>query len=270
MTEAIDHLEPQDIKKVEQALQMLEAGDPQKAEALLNRVIQNTPNNYIYQWEENDTLFIKFWDQAEFVHYATWQKQQDITKTVYWIKSAYPRAYYYLGFLSVKTQQYERALTFLNRGHDLEPTNPKFNLEKAHVHLRLGQLENALDLYHKIDTIGPHVSARDVAVAMRGRGFVLIEMKKLDEAEAMFKQSLEFEPANKVALNELRYIEHLRHGGSSVTPNVVATQGNSISNCVVCGQQTQNGIVINVSGMAVTICPKCKKKYTKKWWQFWK
>lgn len=41
-------------------------------------------------------------------------------------------------------------------------------------------------------------------------GFALIELRKLDEAEAVFNDSLKIEPANKVALNELAYIRDLR------------------------------------------------------------
>ena len=101
---------------------------------------------------------------------------------------------------------------------------------------------------------------------MIGDSQISVRLRKesrLDEAKAMFQQSLEFEPNNKVALNELRYIEHLRPGGAMVTPNIGATQGNSPSKCVSCGRQTQNDLIINVRGMTLTLCHKGKRNLTK-------
>jgi Flp pilus assembly protein TadD len=48
------------------------------------------------------------------------------------------------------------------------------------------------------------------AIALRGMGFSLIELNRLDEAERAFKQSLDIDPTNAVALNELAYIKDLR------------------------------------------------------------
>ena len=41
-------------------------------------------------------------------------------------------------------------------------------------------------------------------------GFSLIELNRLNEAEQAFNQSLEIDPKNSVALNELAYIKKLR------------------------------------------------------------
>ena len=48
------------------------------------------------------------------------------------------------------------------------------------------------------------------ARALRGMGFCLIELGKLDEAEKMFKDSLKLVPENQTALNEIGYIKELR------------------------------------------------------------
>ncbi len=48
-----------------------------------------------------------------------------------WIGNAYPRAHYYLGFLCVKRRQFDRAVEFLDRGHQLEPTNPMLLCKSA-------------------------------------------------------------------------------------------------------------------------------------------
>ena len=47
-------------------------------------------------------------------------------------------------------------------------------------------------------------------MSLRGLGFSLIELKQLDEAEKAFQESLQIEPENKLAQNELAYIQQLR------------------------------------------------------------
>ena len=45
---------------------------------------------------------------------------------------------------------------------------------------------------------------------MRGQGINLIDLNRLDEAEAALQRSLEVEPENPNALHELGYLERLR------------------------------------------------------------
>ena len=69
----------------------------------------------------------------------------------------------------------------------------------------LGAYRHGLGLAREFES-----SRREEAVALRGIGFALIELGRLDEAEAVFLESLEADPDNEAALNELRHIEHLR------------------------------------------------------------
>jgi tetratricopeptide (TPR) repeat protein len=260
-----------DVEKVNAAMQAIMSGNLDRAETLLLAVIANTPSEYSNCEDHGETVSIRFWDQTAFVHYVTWQQGQGLAqKGINWIGNAYPRAHYYMGFLCVKRRQFHRAIEFLDKGLRLEPTNPMFALEKAQALVHLGRTEDALAIYDGITEIGPHVSARDVAVARRGRGFVLIEMGDLDGAETAFKASLEIEPASEVALNELRYIDHLRHGGPPTFTQSVSSSGPDLAHCAVCGQQFNQGVVISVQGMPTSICKRCEGKLTKKWWQFWK
>src|SRR5262249_21087967 len=158
-------------------------------------VIGNCPTGYTNSSEAPDGgTVIKFWSQHDFIHYVMWQKQQGIECGVQWVGNAYPRAYYYLGFICVKNRQYGPALQYLTRGQELEPTNPKFNFEKAQALVHSGDKAAALALYQAVTEVGPQISARDLAVAQRGRGFVLIDLGRLEEAEAAFRSSLEIEP----------------------------------------------------------------------------
>lgn len=263
--------ESADADTVNAAVESLAAGDIGKAEFLLSGVIANTPSEYVNCEEDNEAISIKFWDQAEFVHYVMWHKQQGLAnKGINWIGNAYPRAHYYMGFICVKRKQFDRAIAFLDRGQALEPTNPKFAFEKALALVHTGRKDEALALYDQVTEIGPHVSAHDLAVARRGRGFVLIEMDNFDGAETAFLSSLELEPNSEVALNELQYIHHLRQGGAATFTEAVPCAGPNISQCAACGSQFDKGVVVSVSGIPVGICRRCERKLTKKWWQFWR
>src|SRR4051812_5806105 len=200
--------EAADAARVDAAVHLIGTEALDAAESLLLSVIANTPRVYANSLETAEGLSIKFWGQQEFIHHVTWHERdpRGTPQSTVWLKNAYPRAYYYLGFLCVKRKQFARAIDFLDKGRALEPTNPKFKLETAQALLSSGRLAEARALYEEVTEIGPCTSARDLAMARRGHGFVLIEMGRLDEAELAFKASLEIEPQNRLALHELGYI----------------------------------------------------------------
>jgi tetratricopeptide (TPR) repeat protein len=250
---------------VDQAVAALIAGDLAAALALLRGVIANTPAGYANSSEDPDgRLCIKFWDRQAFIHYVLWQKRQGHSRSVRWVGNAYPRAYYYMGFLGVKSRQYEEALKYLERGHELEPTNPKFTFEKAQALVHSGHKLQALALYETVTEVGPYVSTPDIAVARRGRGFVLIELGRLDEAEAAFTSSLEIEPGNEIALGELQYIKQLRQGGNRSPGKAVPTQTSRLFDCAVCGKSLAQGVVVTVNGVPQIVCDGCEGRLPKK------
>lgn len=82
----------------------------------------------------------------------------------------------------------------------------------------LGHLKHygeAMLVYDKALTI-PTLSPRDRARLYRGKGFLLTETDRLDDALAAYRESLKAEPNNPGALNEIDYIERLKAGGSKV------------------------------------------------------
>jgi tetratricopeptide (TPR) repeat protein len=76
----------------------------------------------------------------------------------------------------------------------------------------LGKFEEALVVYQSAEAFSVKKPSQRPyrAIALRGMGFSLIELNRLDEAEQAFKQSLEIDPMNALALNELAYIKNLR------------------------------------------------------------
>jgi tetratricopeptide (TPR) repeat protein len=257
-------IERQDADKVEEAVTAIQQGQLDRARRLLEEVKANTPSEYAFQYEEGDALVMKFWDQTEFVHYVTRHKDS-IKKRLVWRTSAYPRAHYYLGFLEVKAGNYARAVELLDAGERLEP-NPHFLLEKAQAYLRgFHDHQRAIACYEEVLEQGGEVSSLLRAVALRGKGFVLIEMDHLDEAEACFRASLHLDPSSQVARNELTYIARLRAGGRKAPPEIVTTGGQKGPvPCSECGKEFTEGKVMNVGERLVYLCQSCYDKRPRK------
>jgi len=95
-------------------------------------------------------------------------------------------------------------------------------------------------------------------------------MNRLGQAEEAFKKSLELEPGNQVAENEIRYIEHLKRGGFKTDISLTKTTSTDQSVCAICGQSFTEGVLVSSDGVPQVICKNCNSKKTKKWWQFWK
>jgi tetratricopeptide (TPR) repeat protein len=140
----------------------------------------------------------------------------------------YPLMSLMLGVYYNEIGKLEDALRVLELGLTLSPVS-EMNLgqhvlqlmsERAVTLSMLGRRDDALAAY---DT-ALELSAKDNLAAarlQRGRGSVLIDLKRLDDAEAAFRESLKLEPGNALAENELAYIAHIRAGGRASDPTMV-------------------------------------------------
>ncbi|MBC7805054.1 MAG: hypothetical protein H7145_02775 [Akkermansiaceae bacterium] len=220
------------------AMEAIEAERFEEAERILLAIVANTPADYRYQYDSEDgELCIKFWDQAEFIHYVTrLQAQGKADRSIIWQGNAYGKAHYYLGFLYVKRRKPGDALRYLEAGLALEPDKPLMRMEYANAIGMAGDRLASLREFEKVVAQGDAIVPELQAVALRGKGFQLIELARLVEAETAFRDSLKVDPRNPIALHELKYIRHLRDGGEMV------------------GTQFSDD----------------DKEVPKKWWQFWR
>jgi tetratricopeptide (TPR) repeat protein len=129
-----------------------------------------------------------------------------------WIDWGYKETLQMKAFMAADKQDFASALSILNSIEKLAPVSAGTAAERGYVLNQLKQFENALAAYtraHSLSTRYPSQRPFEAA-SLRGMGFALIELQRLDEAEAVFGDSLKIEPNNKVALNELAYIRDLR------------------------------------------------------------
>lgn len=251
--------EAQDAKMVDRAIEVLQRLDLEEVERLLRPVIANTPNHYLNEFEKEGKRYVKFWDRAEFTAYSMRQTPREAAEII-WLRNAYPRAHFYMAYVSLERQQPQEAIRWLDAGMKLEPAQPHFRTEKANALSMLGRHAEALSMY---DTVLQDVTVcapSTRAHALRGRGVQLIELGELDAAEQSFLESLEYDPESLRAQGELEYIHHLRSGGDPVPEQLGVTGPKSAGlSCAVCGTEV---LLSARDSSDKVVCESCTQRGT--------
>jgi tetratricopeptide (TPR) repeat protein len=146
------------------------------------------------------------------------------------VPNPYPITAFYLGTYYNEVGRPAEALRALDAGlalpapipdSDVGQTHPLLISERGAALFSLRRWEEGLMNYER----GLTINALDNptrARMLRGRGFALIELGRLDEAEKAYRDSLVSEPNNQNALTELTYIARLRAGGP-MAPSAIYT-----------------------------------------------
>ena len=136
------------------------------------------------------------------------------------VANPYPAISFLLGTYYNETGKAHEALRVLNiglslsavKGASLGQTLPILLSEKGTAYVVLKRWPDSLAAYEEGLKL-PGLQDRDRARLLRGRGFALTELGRLDEAETAYQDSLTSEPGNARALTELNYIRRVRAGG---------------------------------------------------------
>lgn len=181
--------------------------DYMRAEHFLQRLIDTCPDDWQAQYKSpNGNIEYAFWDVQEFEAYLPYFHKHELGKEVDWVGPSYSRAYYHFSNIFLEQKQYKQALAYVNEGLILEPDHPELLCHKALILRCMDQLRDAYDLYIHALHVRPWTPAGVKARAMRGAGVLLSEFGKLEAAANMLKSSLELDPGNPTAMNELSHI----------------------------------------------------------------
>lgn len=136
------------------------------------------------------------------------------------VANPYPNAAFLLGSYFNEVKRPADALRVLDLGLSLPSvmageshgeTLPQIFAERAIALISLKRLPEALAGYESGLHL-PHLTDKHRGRMLRGRGLVLTEMGRLDEAEGSYRDSLVSDPNNTIALQELQYIARMRAG----------------------------------------------------------
>lgn len=126
--------------------------------------------------------------------------------------NVYPMAALLLGSWANERRDADGAVKALRRGLALQPGNALLASELGAAFTLQHRWPEALAVYEAALEANPELGKLARARLLRGKGFALIELGRLDEAEAAYRQSLEAEPNHGGAQHELAYIAGLRKG----------------------------------------------------------
>lgn len=131
------------------------------------------------------------------------------------LNSTCSNAYYLLGYANLELGLAKKAKENILSALQLSPMNSEYLSELGYIYQIQKDWINSLITFEQAEESAEAFSPEQVknielARALRGSGYALIEMGKLDEAEEKYKQCLLIDNQDKKALHELQYIKKLR------------------------------------------------------------
>ena len=124
-------------------------------------------------------------------------------------------AYFMRGFAEVDLGELSAARADYDRLIALSPHNPHYLNEVGQFRSRMRDWNGALDLFQRAEEDAKAFSApgradAELGSALRGIGYVDVELGKLDDAEATYHRCLEIDANDQKAKAELGYVLNLR------------------------------------------------------------
>jgi tetratricopeptide (TPR) repeat protein len=150
---------------------------------------------------------------AEALVYLLQASNDKTTASVY--GPAWCDAYFLRGYALIELGRTGEARAALERAVQLAPREAHYRSELAELYAREKRWDDALaafDASAKVaeESVQPERKNVELGRALRGKGFVLVELGRMEEAEAIYRKCLEIDPTDTKAMNELRYVQSRR------------------------------------------------------------
>jgi tetratricopeptide (TPR) repeat protein len=201
--------EVQQANLLQEGVTFIRLRKPQDAIAFFEKVIAYYESRY----EGGPARIYCASNQAETIFYLAKHASQN-SKTDAKVVRFWCNAQFLKGYALVELGRIEDAQAAIRAAIALSPANSQYLSELGSTYLRQKDWTKAMETYKSAEEFAefsePQVKHRHLAVALRGTGYALIELGRLDEAEAKYKQSIQIDPDENLARNQLEYIRHLR------------------------------------------------------------
>lgn len=191
----------------------------------LQEALAHAPACYPQVELRGDHIIVRSDDQDEYLPIslvaAAAFSQSGNNVTVSQAPNVYVSISLLLGAYANENHDFEEAIRWLDRGLALQPHNQFLVSEKAAALGQLGRTQEGYDLI-KAELDDPAAVGLDRSRYKRLAGETLIDLNRLDDAEAALNESIRLEPNNPGARNELAYIARVRAGETRERANLVA------------------------------------------------
>lgn len=123
-------------------------------------------------------------------------------------------AQYLKGYALVELGRLAEGRAALERAIELSPANTQYRSELGHIYQAEENWPKALEVFTEaerfVEFSSEDVRTRHHTRALRGQGFALIEMGRLDEAESRYRRCLKLDAGDRQAALALWLIDELR------------------------------------------------------------
>jgi tetratricopeptide (TPR) repeat protein len=193
---------------VQEAIRLLRDRRPQQAILAADEVID------FYETRQRITPQRVFCARngKEALHYIEQHARQNTGRDAIVVRN-WCDALFLKGYALVEIGDLAGARAALRAAIALSPANAQYHAELAAIHTADKNWNDALESFRAAEAAAEFSEgARQAQLARihRGTGHVLVELKRYDEAEQRYRQSLELEPDNEQAKQQLEAIRELR------------------------------------------------------------
>lgn len=131
------------------------------------------------------------------------------------IGPAWAQAYWARGYAYSEMARYADARVELEKALALSPMDSQYKNELAFTYQHTSEWEKMLVLYREAEGDAEISATTDQVsnlqcTALRGQGYALVELHRLDEATEAYQRCLKLKPGEPKSLGELGYIKDLR------------------------------------------------------------
>jgi tetratricopeptide (TPR) repeat protein len=198
--------------QVEQAAVLLKAG---RAREALDRYLEPAIAAFEQRYKDESVRVFAARGQAETLVYLLEVANAGGGTRAVVIGPASAHAYYLKAYALIELRQLASARPPLQRALALSPRNAQYLSEWGYLQIQDGDLQGAAQTFKRAEDAAREFSPAEMRTAeltraWRGAGYVLIEQNRLDEAEKMYRRSLELDAEDSTSRNQLKYIDSLR------------------------------------------------------------
>ncbi|RDS79985.1 tetratricopeptide repeat protein [Dyella psychrodurans] len=134
-------------------------------------------------------------------------------------KPTWALAYYVRGYAYGSLGRTADAEASLKQALQLSPSNSQFLSELGNAYEHEKDWPQALKTFQDADTAASVAARNEIKVplrcrALRGQGYVYVELHQLDDATKAYQQCLAIQPGDPASLRELGYVQGLRDKGA--------------------------------------------------------
>ncbi len=196
---------------VAKAVKLIQQGQLAGADTLLDEVL----GHFAGLMTDGKQTYVSMRDDAEYQQFVQERQAPGGNPQVTRLHHAFAQALQMKAYIASSRQQWEQAVTYLDKKMSYAPYEAQPYLEKGYILNAQGKPQEGLEVYEKGYRLAlTHGgTAQEQAAALRGMGSAEIDLGKLDKAAVSFRMSLQIEPGNKTALGELDYIQKLKAKG---------------------------------------------------------